>query len=131
MITDTIHSRVANALFDVRPARMSRLAQPSIALARAMYKGLWVGGRVTITRTEYHFHPNAMNRVAHTGTIDFVVPLVDITDVSTKWGVVSSLVIVQAAGQELRIRCFGARGFADRLRAAVAAARGATDARGA
>lgn len=124
MTTDAIESRVANALFDVQPARVSWIARPSIALVRAMYKGLWVGGRATITPTEYHFHPNAMNRVAHAGVIHFVIPLVDITDVTTKWGFISSLVIVQAGGQEIRIRCYRAKKFAARLRAAVAAARG-------
>src|SRR5690606_3335086 len=49
MTTDAIESRIANALFDVQPARVSWIARPSIALVRAMYKGLWVGGRATIT----------------------------------------------------------------------------------
>ncbi|MFI6427889.1 hypothetical protein [Promicromonospora sp. NPDC050880] len=124
MIADAIDSRLANALFDVRATGAGVLAQPAVALTRAIHKGLWVGGRVTLTPTEYHFHPNAMNRSMHDGPIDFVVPLVDITDITTKWGMVTSLVVVRAGGHRFTIRCYGARTFAGRLRGAVAAARG-------
>lgn len=123
VIADVIDSRLANALFNVRAAGVGKLVEPAVALTRAMYKGLWVGGRVTLTSTEYHFHPNDMNRSMHEGPIDFVIPLVDITDVTTRRGLVTSLVIVRASGYEFKIRCYGARRFADRVRAAVAAAR--------
>lgn len=124
VIADAIDSRLANALFNVRAAGVGKLVEPAVALTRAMYKGLWVGGRATLTPTEYHFHPNDMNRSMHDGPIDFVVPLVDITEVTTKRGFVTSLVVVRAGGYEFTIRCYGARTFADRIRAAVVAARG-------
>ncbi|WP_129789646.1 hypothetical protein [Promicromonospora panici] len=124
MIADAIDSRLANAPFNVRAAGVGKLVEPGLALTRAMYKGLWVGGRATLTPTQYHFHPNDMNRSMHEGPIDFVIPLADITDVTTRWGLVTSLVVVRAGGYEFKIRCYGARKFADRVRAAVAAARG-------
>ncbi|MFI2365754.1 hypothetical protein [Promicromonospora sp. NPDC019610] len=124
MIADAIDSRLANALFDVRAAGVGILAEPAVALTRAIYKGVWVGGRATLTPTEYHFHPNDMNRSVHDGPIDFVIPLVDIEHVGFRRGVITSIVVVRASGCEFKIRCYGARKFADRIGVAVATARG-------
>jgi hypothetical protein len=124
MIADVIDSRLAGALFDVRAAGVGILAEPAAALTRAIYKGVWVGGRASLTPTEYHFHPNDMNRSVHDGPIDFVIPLVDIEDVSFRRGVITSLVVVRASGYEFKVRCYGARKFADRIRVTVAVAQG-------
>ncbi|MFI8525764.1 hypothetical protein ACIGB8_15025 [Promicromonospora sukumoe] len=124
MIPDAIDSRLANALFDVRAAGVGRVVEPALAPLRAMYRGLWVGGRVTLTPTEYHFHANGMNRSVHEGPVDFVIPLVDVDEVTTRFGVGTSLVVVHAGGHEFTIRCYGSRKFAERIRVAVAAARG-------
>jgi hypothetical protein len=41
--------------------------------------GLWVGGRVTLTRTDVAFAPNRLNAELHTGETTFRLALEDLT----------------------------------------------------
>jgi len=122
-----IASRAANALVSDVAFDMPGLdlvpggdAIPAVLAAfKKAYGGLWVGGRATLTDTELAFHPNAVNRAVQSGTLDIVVPLPAITGVEVERGVLTKIIAIRAAGSVVKIRCFGAREFADQIRSAV------------
>ena len=92
---------------------------------RQHYGGLWVGGRVTLTPTTLEFHPNGVNRVANSGTLDLEIDLRRVESVEVQPGVLTKIVAVGVGGgRVVKARCFGAAGLADQIRAAVQAARG-------
>lgn len=124
-MSDTVlDTRVANVLVrDAAPHVSGWRLGPMLWAVRKGYGGLWVGGRTTLTTTTLTFAPNAMNRSVHSGTLDVTIPLADVTRVTYRWGVLTGIVTARTDGAELSVRCWNARGFAARLRTAVAAAR--------
>jgi hypothetical protein len=78
--------------------------------------GLWVGGRVTLTRTDVAFAPNRLNAELHTGETTFRLALEDLTSVEVSRGVATSIVELQTATAVARFRCSGAKRFAEQIR---------------
>jgi hypothetical protein len=78
--------------------------------------GLWVGGRVTLTKTDVVFAPNRLNADLHTGEITFRLALEELTSVGVTRGVVTSIVELQTATAVARFRCYGAKKFAEQIR---------------
>lgn len=71
-----------------------------------------------LTGSELSFEPNGMNRQLNSGRIDFRIPLNEITSIETQSGFVTSIVEVHTGTERrARFRCFGAREFAERIRA--------------
>jgi hypothetical protein len=93
-------------------------SSPATSFLRAVWGGPWVGGRVTLTSDEATFAPNALNRIANPGRLDVRNPLADIIDVEFIPAFVSSIVAISAEALVFKVRCFGARGFADAILAA-------------
>ncbi|MEQ1737145.1 MAG: hypothetical protein ABL886_12175 [Rhodoglobus sp.] len=136
MPEEVIVARVANALIQDVQMKGAGVAQVADALVpgvdvitpvldgfRAAYGGLWVGGKATLTNLALHFSPNAVNRAVQTGTLDVTVPLADVVAVGFKPAVLSSIVILETPGYTFKVRCFGAKEFAEAVEAARAALR--------
>jgi hypothetical protein len=131
-----IVAKVANALIQdvqVKGAGVMQVADafvpgvdvitPVLDGFRAAYGGLWVGGKATLTNLALRFSPNAMNRAVQTGSLDVVVPLAEVVAVRYTPALVSSIVALETPGYVFKVRCYGAKAFAD----AIEAARGALD----
>jgi hypothetical protein len=132
-----IGTRAANALVEDAQlsggaARAMESVLPNAAAVhnvlsafRQAYGGLWVGGRATLTPSSLTFHPNAVNRAMQTGTLDIVVPAAAITGVQVLRGVLTKIIAVETVGGSVvKIRCFGAREFAEQIRSVAHRARG-------
>ncbi len=126
-----IATKVANALIQDVQMKGAAVAQVVDAIApgtdvitpvldgfRAHYGGLWVGGTATLTNLALRFAPNAVNRAIQTGTLDVVVPLADVVAVRYTPALVSSIVAIETRGYVFKVRCFGAKAFADAIEAA-------------
>lgn len=124
---DLIAWKYANALIaDAEPSppvKAFRLDFLMDAMKRQM-GGLWVGGTITLTQENLAFSPNAMNVAAHAGDTARSLPLARVSEVTDRFGWVTRIVDVRTNdGDMLTFRCFGARGFADRIRRAVQSVR--------
>ena len=62
-----------------------------------------------------------MNRAAHAGDYSFSVPLESIAGINYQWGFITGIVVVATDNSEFTLRCFGAKRFADTIRAAAEA----------
>jgi len=117
-------SKIANALIEDAQVRASSLL-PVLSAFRAMWGGLWVGGRVTLTPESVSFAANTLNRVAQAGTMDVAVPLDQVTNVEVLPGFFTNIVAISTPVRVLKVRCYGARRFADAVIAARDAVSGA------
>jgi hypothetical protein len=127
MSDEILAQRVANALIEDAQVKTSSLGagdvgviEDVVARYRANVGGLWVGGRATLTATALTFAPNAMNRAVQTGSLDLAVPLSAILDVSVQQSFVTNIVVVRTPQSVLKIRCYGAKTFAQQIRDAAA-----------
>lgn len=134
MSAQVLGTRVANAL--IEDAEVSVPESPGFAFIapvfetvtpvlerfRRAYGGLWVGGRATLTATELRFHPNAANRSIHSGELTITIPLPAVVSVEVRRGFVTRIIAVETPGYLLRLRCFGAKSFAEQIRSAVGSA---------
>ena len=118
-------SKIANALIEDAQAHTSGL-RPVLSAFRAVWGGLWVGGRVTLTSESVSFAANTLNRIAQSGTLDVSLPLKQVTDVRVLPGFFTNIVAISTPDQVLKIRCYWARHFAD---AVIGARDGVSDAR--
>jgi len=87
--------------------------------------GLWVGGRAALTTHRLVFDPNALNRKVHSNLEQVVVDLKTVAAVTHRFGLVTSIIDIASAELTFSIRSYGARAFAEKIRAA-ARNRGAT-----
>jgi hypothetical protein len=121
MTDELIDKKVVNALIkeaDINPAFNRPGLGITIHLFRFLYGGLWVGGDVFLYRDRLLFCPNAMNLNVHKagsiGTV--VVPISSLTTVAAKFGMVTGIVEVISGTERLVFRCYGAKGFAQKIR---------------
>jgi len=117
-------SKVANALIEDAQSHISSLV-PVLSAFRAVWGGLWVGGRVTLTSETVSFAANTMNGIAQSGTLDVSVPLKQVTDVEVLPGLFTNIVAISTPDRVLKVRCYWARKFADAVIAARDAVSGA------
>ena len=88
---------------------------------RRRHGGLWVGGVVALYPDRLEFRPNALNRRAHTTDTSWSVPLDRVAAVADRSGWLTRIVEVRLDdGSMHSFRCFRARSFAARIRAALA-----------
>src|SRR6478735_9406030 len=116
MHEEVLVSKIANALIEDVDVHVT---MPVVSLFRSAWGGLWVGGRVTLTRRTVSFSANGVNRLMQSGTLDVSVPLAKVTDVKVLPGLVTKIVAITAPERVLKVRCYGAARFA----AAILAAR--------
>lgn len=116
-----VATRGANALIMDAEAKLPpltpRVHQVEATLDRfkAAHRGLWVGGRATLTTGSISFHPNSVNRSIHAGTLDIEIPLPDIVSIEVLPAFVSSVISIRTPQSAVRIRCFRADGFARQI----------------
>jgi hypothetical protein len=121
MSSAIVAKRGANALITEAAAKMPtltpRIHQVEATLDRfkAAHRGLWVGGRATLTTESISFHPNAVNRGIHTGSLDIEIPLPDIVSVEVLPAFVSSVIAIRTPQSAVKIRCFRADAFARQI----------------
>ncbi len=79
--------------------------------------GLWVGGTAYLTSDAVEFHPNGLNRAMHKDpdSLSVVLPLRSITGVETRFGIATQIIDIKTAIGTLSIRCYGAKGFAEKI----------------
>ena len=90
----------------------AKAARSGIKTAEKLVGGIWVGGRTTLTNLRVIFEPNSLNNALQDGIGTVIIPLKDIVEVRTRWGVLTSIVELQTSDECFAIRCFGAKGFA-------------------
>ena len=117
-------SKIANALIEDAEPFISDV-RPILSLFRAVQGGLWVGGRVTLTSQSVSFAANTLNRIGQSGSLDVSVPLMEVTDVEVLPGLFTNIVAITTPHRVLKVRCYGARRFADAVSAARDAVSGA------
>lgn len=118
-----LDERLANALIEgVRPAGPALVIAPVLKLFSRYYGGLWVGGRVRLTKSHLVFTPNGLNAALHDRDTFFAIPLREITGAKLEGGFLTKIMAFETAGGTRRLRCFGAAAFLDRIRGAVALA---------
>jgi hypothetical protein len=121
-------TKIANAL--ISDAEMSfgakffvgavglAITEPIIDAFKAAMGGLWVGGTVTLFDSLISFAPNAMNRVFHGNDCSVALPLAAVLEIRVRFGFLTKIIDLVTAHGTLSIRCFGAEGFAARIREA-------------
>lgn len=114
LITDAEVSSGAGKLADA--AGVGAVGAMLAGLKMAM-GGLWVGGTASLYDTRLVFQPNAMNRTMHAGDCSAEVPLAEITDIQVRKALATNIIDLVTDDQVLSIRCYGAEGFANAIRA--------------
>ena len=115
--------RTCNAcLKDAEPNRLGRfvmLKGPVEATAamvlravKRMMGGLWVGGRVFLTTRRVVFMPNALNRALHNSLSVVVVNLDEVTEVVTRFGLLTRIVDIRTGEGTLTVRGYAMKKFA-------------------
>jgi len=87
------------------------------AAVKKLMGGLWVGGTAYLTEDALEFHPNGLNRAVHKDpdSLSVVLPLRGITSVEMRQGVITQIIDINTAIGTLSMRCFGAKGFAEKI----------------
>ena len=116
MITTAQPNQTFDAITDTFGS--AKAARSGIKTAEKLVGGIWVGGRTTLTNLRVIFEPNAFNTALQDGIGTVIIPLKDIIEVRTRWGVLTSIVELQTSDECFAIRCFGAKGFAATVEAA-------------
>ncbi|WP_191833799.1 hypothetical protein [Pseudomonas fluorescens] len=116
MAEEILKSKRVNFL--VADARVKLVSVSLIALAgvleafREAYGGLWVGGKLELTRSAVRLSANTLNRVVQDGTLDIELPLALIRKVSVEGGFITNIVRLDTDVGSVEFRCFGAKGIA-------------------
>jgi len=124
MSSGVVAGRAANALIAdaeaVLPQVIPRVQQVRATLDRFgfAHRGLWVGGRATLTAESVCFHPNAVNRrLMHACSLDIEIPLPDLVSIEVLPAFVSSVIVLRSnvkAQVGSRFRTLGLRSFRGR-----------------
>ncbi|MCW2791261.1 MAG: hypothetical protein JWO76_359 [Nocardioides sp.] len=86
---------------------------------RAVWGGMWVPGRLTLTSLHLTFVPHSTGK----GVRMMELRVADIAGVELSPGMVSRTITVRVARQALRFRCLGAANLAQQILAAADASR--------
>ena len=125
MSDEVLMSKVVNALVEeaTSPVEKVRPVGGAVDRVRRTSGGIWVGGRATLTPTTFRFAPNGLNKLANSGPLESEVELARVRDVQLVKGFVTNIVDVHHDQGRLRVRCYGAKRFAEAIERAVAAVR--------
>jgi hypothetical protein len=121
-----ITQKLANALIaDAEPTAIANaLAGGGLILKgfKRQFGGVWVGGTVTLTEDELSFAPNALNRAVHVSVASTTIPLGSVARASDRFGWFTRIIdVVQTDGSVFTFRCYGAKAFGEKIRAAAEA----------
>ena len=82
-------------------------------------RGVWVGGRLSISDAEVTFTPNAMNHAAYAATGEEIaaiaVPFSSIRSVRLERAPVTNIIRIRTEAFVVSARCFGAKSVAARI----------------
>jgi hypothetical protein len=75
--------------------------------------GLWVHGRVVLSKSQLSFTPSSIDTYFHEGpeSLNWATPLSEISDVTLRRGLIADIVDVQSLSGPFTIRCFRAKAF--------------------
>ncbi len=117
-----LEEKLANALFPDAEAidSVPDVTTGALRYLKKKQGGLWVGGAAMLTDRMVYFAANSLNAGLHKGETSFAVLLPDISAVDVEFGWVTKIIAITTHdGETRRIRCFGAKEFADRIRKQV------------
>lgn len=126
---DVIASKSANALAEF--GDLSNLAKASMIIAdegftllmfeavKKFYGGTWVGGTAMLTRQQLSFKPSALNRLLPIKDASVTVPLNKITNIVLEKGFITKIIRLETPELVLRLRCYGAADFVQKIREAA------------
>ena len=130
-VTETVESKLANAL--IRDAELSEALRAVLGLLpplgniilstvsefKQYHEGLWVGGRLTLTKTQLSFEPNVVNKWIHKAGVSFVIPLNAISKITLESGFITKIIAIGTSDRTLRVRCYGAAKFLEKVQSAM------------
>jgi hypothetical protein len=100
--------------------RLGLLAKPLLNAQLSVFKklmgGLWVGGTTYLTEDAVIFRPNRMNRLVHKGDCSVSIPLIEITDVKKRFGMVTQIIDITTSKGTLSVRCYRSSSFLEMIR---------------
>ncbi len=114
-----VAQKLSNALFPDVEAKDSvpDVVSGELHRFRKAQGGLWVGGTATLTDTGFYLVANSLNEALHKGGTTFEIPLREISEVAVEFGWLTKIVaLTTRGGERYRIRCFGAKDFAEKIR---------------
>jgi hypothetical protein len=109
-------SKICNALFPdatIAPFAEAEIGRRTIGFLRKMFGGLWVGGRVTISKKGLSFQPNDLNKSVHKTNCTVNIPFSELISAHKEFGVITGIVVLNHTGGQFRFRCYGASRVAD------------------
>lgn len=120
---NVIARKLANALMkdaeigDTTALALGPGGRLGTAAVKKLMGGLWVGGTVYLTEDAVEFHPNGLNRAVHKDpdSLSVVLPLRGVTSVEVRQGILTPIIDINTAIGTLSVRCFGAKGFAEKI----------------
>jgi hypothetical protein len=88
-----------------------------IALKGYKYKlgGLWVGGRLTVTKNNINFAPSSVNKALHENANSLSISMAEIKSVKRLFGFVSGIIVIETSEAIYKLRCFGAKTVAGEI----------------
>jgi len=93
------------------------IADAVIKSFKKMFDGLWVGGTVYMASDCVIFNPNSLNKMLHSNVGRIEIPRSDIVGVDKEFGLVTSIICIKTNNGILKIRCYGASSFIDKIKA--------------
>lgn len=120
---NVIARKLANALMkdaeigDTTALALGPGGRLGTAAVKKLMGGLWVGGTAYLTEDAVEFHPNGLNRAVHKDpdSLSVVLPLRGVTSVEMRQGILTQIIDINTAIGTLSVRCFGAKGFAEKI----------------
>ena len=124
-----IASKSANIMTEF--GDLSTLAKASLILSdgggtllfyealKKFYGGTWVGGTATLTKTQLSFKPSVFNRLLPVKDASVTIRLNKIANVVVEKGFITKIICIETPELVLRLRCYGAADFAQKIRGAA------------
>ena len=82
---------------------------------KKMMGGLWVGGTTYLTKEKIIFTPNKLNKMLQSNIDHLEIPLLDIVSIKKEFGVVTGIVRLETENGILKLRCYGASKFMEKI----------------
>lgn len=81
-----------------------------------IYGGLWVGGKVMVSKSEVRLSANTANRTVSVGTLDIELPLSQIQKVTIEGGFLTKIVRLDTDAGTVKFRCWRASAVANLIK---------------
>jgi len=86
---------------------------------KKMMGGLWVGGNVYLTTKSIIFKPNELNAALQSNVDAVEIPFKDIVSLKKEFGFITGIISINTDSGALKVRCFNASGFMERINKAL------------